>query len=739
MTSMLSTMNLARISARRPWRVVSLWLLILVLAGAAATHLQTTMEGTFTSEPESSRAQSLIEQRLNGDTPVMETVIIRSETATVDDAAYRAFVDDTTTRLLAVDGLVTGASTYYQLLDAGLAEAESLVSADRHATLIQVQLGSDLEYASEHAERYLDVIYQQRSGGFDVLTAGMTSSSHELLSIAEEDMRKAELFGLPVALLVLVVVFGTLVAAGVPIIIGIVSIGVAFGLAAVISQVYELDFFITNMISMIGLAVGIDYALFIIERFREERRGGAAKERAIEIAGATASKAVLFSGTTVILALTGMFLIPMTMFKGLAIGAILAVSVAVAAALTLIPALLSLLGDRINWPRRRRASHVSVSGSCARVGFLARTIELVMQRPMIAAVVSVLLLVAISVPVLELETGQTGAEALPDGDTKAAVTILRDHFYVGLLTPVQIVVDGDLTDERVVDATNHLITDLAGRAEYGDVITETSPGDDLMVITTPLASDSNTPESFAAIESLRDDILPDVFAGVAANVLVTGETAIMLDFNDMLSTWMPIVIVFVLGLSFMLLTVVFRSIVVPALSIVMNLLSVGAAYGMLVLAFQRGYGEFLGFAHTPVIEAWIPVFLFCILFGLSMDYHVFLLSRIREHYDRTGHNDESVVVGLQATARIITGAALIMVVVFGAFAAGRMVSLQQVGFGLAVSVFLDATIVRSILVPSAMKMLGDRNWYLPATLRRIPDVRIDEGTVGSPSPASAAD
>jgi putative drug exporter of the RND superfamily len=724
MMTLRSTAGLARASAARPWRVIIAWVLILLIAGAATTQLRTTTDGgEFTNGPESARAQKLIEERLRANEPVIETVIVRSESMTVDDPAFQERVAATTDHLLGLEGIVTGAANYYQARAAGSPMAEGLVSADRQATIIQVELGTDLERATEHAAEYMRAVEQQRVDGFQVVTVGNASATHEIVAIAEEDLRKAETFGLPAALIVLVVVFGALVAAGVPIIVGLMAIGVALGMAAGVSQFFELDFAVINMISMIGLAVGIDYALFIVERFREERRRGIEKLEAIAIAGATASRAVLFSGLTVVLALTGMFLIPMTLFKGLAIGAILAVGVAVTAALTLIPALLSLLGDRINWPRRRKSMLAPASAEAR--GFWASITRAVMRRPVIGMAVAVLLLVGATVPMIDMQTGQSGLESLPPSNARSGFALLEEHFYVGVLSPVQVVIDGDATDPQVAAGVEALAEALRADGLYGDVSIEVSAGQDLVVVSAPLAVVANSSDAYAAIEALRGEIVPLALAGAPAEVLVTGDTAFLLDFNDMLSTWMPIVFAFVLGLAFILLMVAFRSLVVPVLSIFMNLLSVGAAYGLLVLAFQKGYGEFLGFAHTPVIESWIPVFLFCILFGLSMDYHVFLLSRIRERYDQTGDNDLAVAAGLQVTGKIITGAAMIMVVVFAAFAAGRIVSLQQIGFGLAVSVFLDATIVRSVLVPSAMKLLGERNWYLPRWLSWLPDLRIE--------------
>jgi len=321
--------------------------------------------------------------------------------------------------------------------------------------------------------------------------------------------------------------------------------------------------------------------------------------------------------------------------------------------------------------------------------------------------------------------------------------LLSRDFPAGRLQPVEVVVDGAKTAD-VQGGIDRLVAALGQDPVFGPAEpTQWNAAGDLALARIPLTIDGSSPAALAAVADLRDELIPAAFAGVPAEVLVTGGPAFNADFEAVVSTYTPIVFAFVLGLSFLLLMVAFRSIVVPLKAIVMNLLSVGATYGLLVLVFQKGYLHgFFGFQQTPTIEGWVPIFLFCVLFGLSMDYHVFLISRIREHYDATHDNRESVAVGLQATARIITGAALIMVAVFAGFASGQLVMFQQMGFGLAVAVLIDATIVRSILVPASMALLGDRNWYLPAWLRWLPDLRIEGAPavpVGEPVVVAPAD
>jgi RND superfamily putative drug exporter len=735
MSRLFSTAGIARISARRPWHVLGVWLVLLILAGVAATDLgdALTTAGDFTNQPESVQADNLLSQRMQSGqaNQVTETIVIRSETLTVDDAAFHEVVAQTAADLRAQPEIFAAVRTYYDAIMAGDPDASGLISTDRRSTIIPVTFlhGVDVDALTGD---YLAAVKAEGRDGIQVLTVGDLSVDDAFNRQASEDLAKGEGLGLVAALVVLVVVFGALVAAGVPLALAVVSIIVAIGLTALLGRVIDLSFFIVNMITMIGLAVGIDYALFIVERYREERRRGRPKHEAIEIAGGTASKAVLLSGTTVVLALLGMFLIPTVVFRSLGAGAVLVVIVAVIASLTLVPAMLSLLGDKIDWPRRRRydattaAAQATHDHETIHAGFWGRLTRVVMARPVVSVVLAGGLLLAAAVPYLDLNRGQGGVESLPPSDVRTAYAILSRDFAAGLLEPIEIVIDAPRTTE-VEAAIGQLVTSLTPNSVFGpaEPVRWNRTGD-LALLSIPLTVDASSPAALDAVVSLRGDVLPRVFGGVPADVFVTGAPAANADLEQVISDYTPYVFAFVLGLSFLLLMVAFRSIVVPAKAILMNLLSVGAAYGLLVLVFQKGYlHNLLGFQQTPTIEAWIPIFLFCVLFGLSMDYHVFLISRIREHYDLSQNNAESVAVGLQATARIITGAALIMVAVFVGFASGKLVMFQQMGFGLSVAVLLDATVVRSILVPASMTLLGDKNWYLPRWLEWLPTLQLD--------------
>jgi RND superfamily putative drug exporter len=565
---------------------------------------------------------------------------------------------------------------------------------------------------------------------------------------SERDLQTAEQRGMPVAMIVLVLVFGAVVAAFVPIVLALVAIMVALGVTTLVGQIWSLSFFVTNMIFMIGLAVGIDYSLFIIERFREERRHGLDKIEAIAVAGNTASRAVVFSGFMVVIALLGMLLVPSNIFRALGAGAIIVVLVALCVTTTLLPAVLSLLGDRIN---RLSIPFFSRRGQGEdNRGFWAGTARLVMGHPWVSVISATVLLVALAIPYFSINLGLSGAETLPKAtQVYEANAILASEFSQGLAQPTDVVISGtDVNSPAVQSAIQKLEDSMAadtgapdGKSRFSSPQFTAGPRGDVGLLSVAVAGDPSSKESLDAISDLRSTLIPSAFNGTGATVYVGGLSAGNQDFFDLVDRYTPIVFGFVLTLSFILLTMVFRSIVVPLKAVVLNLLSVGATYGLLVLVFQKGVGaDLLHFQQSPIIQAWIPLFLFSILFGLSMDYHVFLLSRIRERFDQTRDNAGSVAFGLRTTANIITGAALIMVVVFSGFAMGEMVMFEQMGFGLAVAVLIDATIVRTVLVPAAMELLGDRNWYLPSWLGWLPDLRVEGGhSQAMPMPAAGDD
>ena len=643
----------------------------------------------------------------------------------MDDPAFRQKVETVFGDIFALGSdTVAAGRNYYQEND------ESLVSEDRKATIMPLVLTGRLKDAEQNVGHILDLVQEaDAADDFRVLMGGTASISFESNELALHDLEQGERIGVPVALLILVALFGTIVAALAPIGLAIVSIIVALGLVALIGQAFELVFFVTLMVTMIGLAVGIDYSLLIVSRFREEMGGGLSKSAAAERAGNTAGRTVLFSGVTVIIALCGMLIVPFLFFQSLAIGAILVVAVALAATLTLLPAVLALLGPKVNMLPIPFSGRFRIKPpDASKDGFWEFITQKVTKYPVISIVAIAVPMVVLTIFYFDIKTGINGVDAYPEGaQTREAFFVLEENFSFGLVNPVEIVIDGNVNSPEVQAAIQRLRETLSNDPRFPLPPTSTvSPSGDLGLLTLITHGEPSSQAAVDAVIVLRDEYIPAAFDGVAAEVLVGGLSAASADVFEIVDTYTPIVFVFVLGFSFIILMLVFRSIVIPIKAVIMNLLSVGATYGLLVLVFQKGVAtDLLGFRHAEVVDVWIPLFLFSILFGLSMDYHVFLLSRIRERYDQTGNNAEAVAYGLRSTATIITGAALIMVAVFGGFASGDTIINQQVGFGLAVAVLLDATLIRTVLVPASMEVLGKRNWYLPSFLNWLPDLRIE--------------
>jgi uncharacterized membrane protein YdfJ with MMPL/SSD domain len=712
MSRFLSTERLARASASRPKLTLTAWLVAFVAAGATIAMLlgsSLTTDDDFTSRPESVRAEEIVDaafsrtQRADSFNADVAVLVHVSQAA---DLSRRV---ETVSRRL--DAIPPAAA-----LDA-IRHDQSLVSKDGRTALIQLDLGRASDgYVEELVETVGSL---DEEAGYEVAATGERIVDLDLETTAEQDLIRGEVLGLTAALVVLLFVFGSLVASLVPLVVAIVSIVVALGLATLVGQAWELSFFVVNMLVMMGLAVGVDYSLFVVSRFREERSAGRDQLGAIARAGATSSRAVFFSGLTVVIALIGMFVVPQTIFRSLGVGAIVVVLVSVAATLTLVPALISLLGDRIDSlriPIGRRSGAV-----------WSRIAQAVMRRPVASLVASVALLVALAVPYAWVQAGSSGVSTLPDSfASKRAFELLDSEFGARDNTDVDVVIAGEVRSARVRSAAARFQRALARDDRFGTPQITVAPRGDAAILDVPIAGDPVGPRAIDAVRDLRGHYIPDAFADSGANVLVAGEPAGELDFYELAARYQPIVFALVLGLSFLLLVVAFRSLIAAAMSIGANLLSVGAAYGLLVLVFQEGVGaDLLGFTQYESIEAWLPLFLFCVLFGLSMDYNVFLVSRIRERWHETGDTAEAVAFGVRSTGRIITGAALIMVAVFAGFATGDLVMFQQMGFGLGVAVLLDATVVRCVLVPAAMKLLGPWNWWLPRRLAWLPDVGLD--------------
>jgi putative drug exporter of the RND superfamily len=722
------TERLARACSRHPWRTIAAWGVALVLAFACIAALlpgNLTSEGGAAGNPEFREAERIefssfpFNPRLN----FSDMVIVRSTRYTVDQLAFRAFVAN-----LSREGEAThkihDAQVYYVTHD------RTLVSRDRHALMVPLNI-----YDTGDVPAITDVVDRNNGrNGFEVAVTGNTVRDHDFDQLSQHDLESGELeFGLPAALIILVLVFGSVVAGLVPIVLAILAIIGGLGLVAIVAQIWELSIFVVNMLTGMGLALGIDYSLFVISRYREERTVGREELAAIEASGATASRAVLFSGSAFVIAMLGMLIVPNTVMRSLAAGAILVGVTSLAAALTLLPAVLGLLGDRVNSLR------IPLVGGTTESRFWNSIVQRVLRHPAVSLIVACSLLIAVAIPVFSLKIGTNGISTLPDRfDSKRGYLLLQKEFPQATADPVRIVVAEGASEPDVRVALRRLQSRLASSREFGRGLIRYATDGNVAALDVPIRGDDASDQALSAVRNLRSNLIPDVFGGTDARVLVGGRTAEQVDYADSVTNPTPYVFVFVLGFTLVLLTLAFRSIVVAGTAILLNLLSVGAAYGLIVLVFEKGYGNgIFGFERSDTIEAWVPLFLFSVLFGLSMDYQVFLLSRIKERYDETGDTTGAVTWGVASTARIITGAALIIVAVFAGFAKGDLIAFQQMGFGVGVALLIDATVIRSVILPSAMKLLGRWNWYLPSWLNWLPRIQIERAPT-EPAPPEPA-
>jgi uncharacterized membrane protein YdfJ with MMPL/SSD domain len=554
---------------------------------------------------------------------------------------------------------------------------------------------------------------------------GDASAEKEIGEAFDEDFQKAEFLSLPITLLILLVAFGALVAAGLPLLLGATAVMGTIGLLGPISQLHALEESSSSVVLLVGLAVGVDYCMFYLRREMEERDNGRGPDAALAAAAATSGRAVLISGLTVMAAMAGMFLAGNAVFVSFGIGTIIVVAVAMLGSVTVLPAMLSFL-SRKGWTEKGRVPWVAKrrhrTGGESRVW--GAILDRVLKRPLVSALLAGGLLVALAIPAFSMHTVNPGVTGLPrDLDVMQAYDRIDAAFPGGGVPAVTVIKAADVTTPGVRSAIADL-QDKAIATSQLDKPTSVDISPDKTVATVDLAvKGTGTDEaSERSLAVLRDKVVPATVGKLPnAEVAVTGFTAGSKDFNDVMRSHLPIVFAFVLSLAFILLLVTFRSIVVPIKAIILNLLSVGAAYGVLTLVFQDGRLEgVLDYQSVGGVTSWLPLFLFVILFGLSMDYHVFILSRIREAVDGGMSTDEAVAHGIKSTAGVVTSAAAVMVAVFAIFATLSMLEFKQMGVGLAVAVLIDATIVRAVLLPATMKLLGDRNWYLPKKLAWLP-------------------
>ena len=765
--------RIGALSARRPWVVLAFWALLTVAAGIFAPRLpDRLMSGGFeVPGSQSDRVQQALVERFGQRGNASALIVVFHPTLAVEQPAYRTAVELVERAVKTVHGVSEVASFYS-------AGNPAFVSPDRKTTYLLAGLTGGQSEAIATAGRVQETLRKTAGlDGFEVHTGGAAAFFSRFNEIGKEDIEKAELVSFPITLAVLVLAFGSLAAAGLPIMLALVSLVVTLGVLFFLSGRVDMSIYVTNTASVIGIGVGIDYALFVVTRYRDELRRGLDVRRAVERAVATSGQAVALSGLTVIVALAGMFLVQVQAFSSMAIGSMTVVAVAVLAAVTLLPAALALIGRRIDLLSLRFGQRRPAPAAGSDVtGFWHDWAVAVMRRPWLSLFGSLAVLLLLAAPFGAIRLGQPSASMLPpDESPRLASERLAAAFGPGITGPVEILVEtpggaGTTANLRNIDRLTRALqsdpdaaqvvslTSLvpgAGVDAYAQLyaggarglqagpyaalapvvggLANWDRGADMTRLTVIGRHVPDSREAEALVGRIRDTHVPT--AGLSGTATVGGSTALNVDLSRRLTERLPLVIACVLALSFVLLVMSFRSLLLPLKAMLMNLLSVGASYGLLVGTFQLGWGErLLGFTSPGHVESFVPLFLFSILFGLSMDYEVFLMSRMKEEYERTGSNELAVAHGLEATARTITSAALIMVTVFAAFAAGRLVPFKEMGFGLAVAVFLDATLVRVVLVPAAMKLMGRWNWWMPRSMDRLlPTIALERHAAESPA------
>ncbi len=618
----------------------------------------------------------------------------------------------------------------------GITEIESPLEERNHANTVSedgrsVVVNFTIPGSHEHAEQLVDkplaavAAAQKAHPGVRVEQFGDASAMKEIAAQDAQDGQKSEFISYGLMLIILLVAFGAFVAAGLPLVLGATAVAATVGLLGPVSQLYGLPSDVAQLVVIIGLAVGVDYAMFYARRMMEERDRGHSTEAAVEIAAATSGRAVLISGLTVMVAMAGLLFAGNPIFVGFGIGTMLVVAVAMLGSMTFLPAMLSFLGEK-NWLEKGRVPYITKRRHQAKgeSRVWGAILTRVLKRPLVSALIAGGLLVALSIPALGIQFKEPGF----DGYSRSQPVIqtydrVQAAFPGGAVPALTVIKAADVTAAPVQAAIQDLHDQAlaTGRLSEPSAV-EISPDKTVAVVALAVQGSGTDAASERSLETLRSAVVPATVGKLpGAEVAVTGMTAGSNDFIDAMTAHLPLVFAFVLGLTFILLLVTFRSIVVPIKAILLNLLSVGSAYGILVLVFQDGHGEgLLNFESVGGIAPWIPLFLFVILFGLSMDYHVLVLSRIREAVDRGMSNDDAVAHGIKSTAGVVTSAALVMVAVFGAFALGSDQVAKQIGIGLAAAILIDATIIRAVLLPATMKLLGARNWYLPKGLGWLP-------------------
>jgi len=644
--------------------------------------------------------------------PAGESVLIQSSSLKTTDPAFAAATRDVVSRVskqAAVQNV-----------------QQPTISNDGHSALVEFDIRGDKDKAVDRIDPVLAQVAdaQRAHPRLFVGEFGDASSEKAVNEQFSKDLSKSGLISVPVTLLILVIAFGALVAAGIPLLLALTAVFATFGAIALPSHILPVAQEAGAMVLLIGLAVGVDYSMFYLKREREERRKGLSAQAALEAAAATSGRSVLISGLTVMAAMAGMFLTGDATFASFGVATMTVVAFAMLGSLTVLPALLSRLGDKVDRVRVPFVGRLSRGGEGRVWGGI---VDRVLRRPLVSTVVAGGLLLALAAPVLQMHLVQPGPDTFPRS-LKAMQTYDRmQKAFPGTALPATVVVKAqDVNAPQVRHAIDQLEQRaLASGRAHEPITVDTNKSGTVAAITLPIEGSGTDGSSNASLTTLRESIVPQTVGAVSGTQAgVTGLTAQWKDSTDQMKSKLPIVVAFVLALAFTLMLFAFRSIVIAAKTIVLNLLSVGAAYGVLVLVFQHGFAKgLLGFSTTDGIDPVVPVLLFVILFGLSMDYHVFVLSRIRELVQRGESTDEAISHGIKSTAGVVTSAAIVMVAVFSIFGTLSMLLFKQFGVGLAVAILIDATIVRGVLLPASMKLLGDWNWYMPSWLQRVPKLR----------------
>jgi uncharacterized membrane protein YdfJ with MMPL/SSD domain len=730
---MEAPMNIAAQAARwsaANWKKATFGWLAFVIAAAALGQAVGVVKLTEREQGSggSASAQAALAQG-DLDQSANETVLVHSARLTAGEPTFRDVVERVALRVGAMPE-VTGVRSPFAPGDGGQ------ISKDRHSALVQFSMRGSSETAAERVQPVIDAVaaVQRQSPGFTVSEFGDASAAHALSKLSGEGFARAEKLSVPITFLIMLVAFGAFVAAGIPVLLAFSAVLAASGLAAVASHVVHQSEATSSVMLLMGMAVGVDYSLFYLRREREERRAGHSSAVSLQRAAATSGRAVLVSGFTVLIAMAGMLLTGSKVFTSLGVGAMLVVFTAMVGSLTVLPALLGRLGDKVEKGAVRRASRARAS---SRIWDLV--LRPVLRFPRVAIALSGGALVLLALPLFGMHTSFLSGDDIPHQLQIERTYAQIQHAFPGAPQPAQVVVSAADVNTRPVRAalaqTERLA--LASGEASEPITTRVNAAHTVAEIDIPQPGNGQDAASMHALQTLREHVLPATLGKLSGvSYSVGGMAAGTSDFNHTLSDHAPLVFAFVLGLAFLLLLITFRSIVIPLTSIVLNLLSVGAAYGVLVWVFQDGHLEnVLGFHSNGAVVAWLPLFLFPVLFGLSMDYHVFIVSRIRELHDRGASTSEAVSRGIRATAGTVTAAAAVMVAVFAIFASLPTLDIKQLGVGLAVAVLIDATLIRNVLLPATMKLLGEWNWYLPRWLGWLPHMKRERRRPGVAEPA----